>query len=177
MKSQGTKGVPTPDCSVVTVIATDAEFSQLFELGKELGAGAYGKVLRCREKKTGLEYAVKSIELKSLEKKHVAALWREVAVLAYLSEHHPHPNVCRMQSCYASPTTLWICLELLEGGDLFDAVHAGAFPEKRVAAAMIDIGAAVAHMHSLGIGHLDIKPEVCAASALKPRVTCANRVA
>ena len=61
-----------------------------------------------------------------------AALRMEVEVLARAADH---PNVVRLHSVVRTPAATYLVMELLHGGELFDAIIArGSFPEAEVRA-------------------------------------------
>lgn len=71
-----------------------------------------------------------------------------------------HPNVVRLHEVLASRTKIYIILEFITGGELFDRiVHQGRLSEnesRRYFQQLID---AVDYCHSKGVCHRDLKPE------------------
>ena len=57
---------------------------------------------------------------------------------------------------------MYLVLEYLQGGELFDRIRQKKkFTEAEASSLMRKIVSAVAFMHSKGVVHRDIKPEVC----------------
>ena len=83
----------------------------------------------------------------------------------------PHDNIIRFIDCGASEHWTWMCLELAEGGDLFDKIEADeGVPPDIAHLYFTQLCAAVAWCHDRGVAHRDIKPEnmlLSAAGALK----------
>ncbi|KAH8506341.1 hypothetical protein H0E87_013243 [Populus deltoides] len=71
-----------------------------------------------------------------------------------------HPNIVRLHEVLSSRTKIYIILEFVTGGELFDKiVHQGRLSEnesRRYFQQLID---AVAHCHRKGVYHRDLKPE------------------
>ncbi|KAK0984102.1 Chk1 protein kinase [Friedmanniomyces endolithicus] len=71
-----------------------------------------------------------------------------------------HPNIIRFLSHGEDDAWLWMCLELAEGGDLFDKIEADEGCGVDVAQLyFVQLCEAVAWCHGRGVAHRDIKPE------------------
>lgn len=72
-----------------------------------------------------------------------------------------HPNVVRLFEVIDTPTTLYLVMELAEGGDLFDYIirHEGGVAEDTAKRHFAQIVRAVAYCHQLHVVHRDLKPE------------------
>ncbi|KAG7272566.1 hypothetical protein CRUP_021854 [Coryphaenoides rupestris] len=88
------------------------------------GVGAVGA--------TGKEYALKIIDkAKCSGKEHL--IENEVAVLRRVK----HPNIIMLMEEVDSPTELCLVMELVKGGDLFDAITSSAKYTERDASGMV----------------------------------------
>ncbi|KAK4575169.1 Chk1 protein kinase [Recurvomyces mirabilis] len=71
-----------------------------------------------------------------------------------------HKNIIKFLSYGEDPAWLWMCLELADGGDLFDKIEADEGCSENVAhlyfAQLVN---AIGWCHSKGVAHRDIKPE------------------
>lgn len=72
-----------------------------------------------------------------------------------------HPNVVRLYEVIDTPTTLYLVMELAEGGDLYDYIlrHEGGVAESTAKRHFAQIVRAVAYCHQLHVVHRDLKPE------------------
>lgn len=72
-----------------------------------------------------------------------------------------HPNVVRLFEVIDTPTTLYLVMELAEGGDLYDYIvrHEGGVAEHTAKRHFAQIVRAVAYCHRLHVVHRDLKPE------------------
>jgi tRNA A-37 threonylcarbamoyl transferase component Bud32 len=127
-----------------------------YVIGKELGHGRFSHVCDCVHKATGKHYAVKIIDKNAIEPEEKELLRTEIAVLKLV--HHPH--IIRLQAVYESRSNIFIVMELLHGGELFDRiVGRPRFTEAEAAKVIRPLIESVAYLHDLGIVHRDIKPE------------------
>jgi serine/threonine protein kinase len=71
-----------------------------------------------------------------------------------------HPNIIKMQGIYESRSHMYIVMEKLVGGELFERiVGRPRFSEDEAAKLIRPLLESVAYLHDLGIVHRDIKPE------------------
>jgi len=127
-----------------------------YELGKELGSGAFGVVYLGRCKTTG-----KKVAIKVIHRLGVAAsddnVRREVGVMRRVGLHR---GIAALHEFYESPDAFYLVQEFVSGGELFDALlEGGAFSEERAARMVTQIADAAAFLHAQGLCHADIKPE------------------
>lgn len=127
-----------------------------YVIGKELGRGRFSIVCDCVNKQTAEHFAVKIIDKKTIEKNEKELLRTEIAVLKLVN----HPNIIRMEGLYESKGFIYIVMELLKGGELFERiVGRPRFTEQEAAKLIRPLLESVAYLHDLGIVHRDLKPE------------------
>jgi len=119
-----------------------------------LGQGHYATVYRGKNLSSEQLVAVKKVSKKLTR---VDSLKTEVEALRKVSGH---PNIVNLYDVYLDNEYMYLVLEMLAGGELFDRiVQSGAYSEHDAAAHMKAIGSALQYMHSRGIVHRDLKPE------------------
>ena len=133
-----------------------------YELSHNLGTGAFAVVKLCVERDTGRQYACKIIEKKKFALNHGSkrgeALMDEVKILQKLN----HPHIIQIHDVYDTARHLYLILELVTGGDLFDKIIAQngkGFAEARAAIIFHQLLDATEYLHSHNIVHRDLKPE------------------
>ena len=71
-----------------------------------------------------------------------------------------HPNIIRLEDTFETPDRIFMVMEMMKGGELFDyVVEKGTLSEEEASVLVRKITSAVAHMHNLNIIHRDLKPE------------------
>uniref|UniRef100_A0A9J8ANY3 Calcium/calmodulin-dependent protein kinase 1Db n=1 Tax=Cyprinus carpio carpio TaxID=630221 RepID=A0A9J8ANY3_CYPCA len=89
---------------------------------------------------------------------HVEAERRSAVVMVKL--WIKHENIVALEDIYESPTHLYLIMQLVSGGELFDRiVERGFYTEQDASALIKQVVDAVNYLHSLGIVHRDLKPE------------------
>ncbi|XP_033480245.2 serine/threonine-protein kinase DCLK2 isoform X2 [Epinephelus lanceolatus] len=126
-----------------------------YKIGKVIGDGNFAVVKECVERSTGKEFALKIIDkAKCSGKEHL--IENEVAVLRKVK----HPNIIMLIEEVDTPSELYLVMELVKGGDLFDAITSSAKYTERDASVMVyNLAEALKYLHSTNIVHRDIKPE------------------
>lgn len=128
-----------------------------YELGRTLGEGTFAKVKFARNIETGENVAIKILDKeKVLKHKMIGQIKREISTMKLIR----HPNVIRMFEVMASKTKIYIVLELVTGGELFDKIASkGRLKEDEARKYFQQLINAVDYCHSRGVFHRDLKPE------------------
>ncbi|KAJ4755246.1 CBL-interacting serine/threonine-protein kinase 17 [Rhynchospora pubera] len=128
-----------------------------YELGRTLGEGGFSTVKFARHVETGRPFAIKILDRHSvLARKFHDQLKREIGSLKQLK----HPNIVRLHEVSASQTKIYIVLEYVSRGELYNVIaDKGRLSEqegRRIFQQIID---AVSYCHDKGVYHRDLKPE------------------
>ncbi|KAG8079589.1 hypothetical protein GUJ93_ZPchr0007g5187 [Zizania palustris] len=128
-----------------------------YEMGRALGEGHFGKVRLARHADTGATFAIKILDRQRiLAMKIDEQIKREIATLKLLK----HPNVVRLHEVSASKTKIYMVLEYVNGGELFDKIALkGKLSEKEGRKLFQQLMDAVSYCHEKGVYHRDLKPE------------------
>lgn len=128
-----------------------------YELGRTVGEGTFAKVKFAINTETGESVAVKVLA-KSTILKHrmVDQIKREISIMKIVR----HPFIVRLHEVLASRTRIYIILEFVPGGELFDKiVHKGKLSEMESRKYLQQLIDAISHCHKKGVYHRDLKPE------------------
>ncbi|CAA7398322.1 unnamed protein product [Spirodela intermedia] len=128
-----------------------------YELGRTIGEGTFAKVKFAKNMETGEPVAIKILDKeKVLRHKMVEQIRREIATMKLIK----HPNVVRLHEVMGSKTRIYIVLEFVTGGELFDKiVNHGRMREEEARRYFQQLINAVDYCHSRGVYHRDLKPE------------------
>lgn len=128
-----------------------------YEVGRTVGEGTFAKVKFAINTETGDCVALKVLAKDTvLRNRMVEQIKREVSIMKMIR----HPNVVRLHEVLASQTKIYIFLEFVSGGELFDKiVHQGRLNEEKSRRYFQQLIDAVDYCHSMGISHRDLKPE------------------
>ena len=94
-----------------------------YTLGRTLGEGRFSQVVLGTHEATGENFAVKVVDQAALEEDEEAseALRIEVEVLKRAAHH---PNIVALHAIVRTPAATYLVMELMDGGELFDAIIA-----------------------------------------------------
>ncbi|KAK2166677.1 hypothetical protein NP493_1310g00030 [Ridgeia piscesae] len=126
-----------------------------YDLGKVIGDGNFAVVKQCKLKNTSSEYAMKVMDKAKLKgKEHMVE--NEIAIMKECN----HPNIVRLIEEFETPGEIYLVMELVKGGDLFDAITQSVkFNEVDSSRMVADMASALFYLHSRSIVHRDLKPE------------------
>ncbi|KZV57973.1 CBL-interacting serine/threonine-protein kinase 1-like [Dorcoceras hygrometricum] len=128
-----------------------------YEFGRTLGEGNFGKVKFARHVESDRPFAIKVLEKNTiLDLKLTHQIKREIGTLKLLK----HPNVVRLYEVLASKTKIYMVLEYVNGGELFDRIASkGKLPEAQGRKLFQQLIDGVSYCHNRGVFHRDLKLE------------------
>nr|XP_015301730.1 PREDICTED: calcium/calmodulin-dependent protein kinase type 1 isoform X1 [Macaca fascicularis] len=131
------------------------DIRDIYDFRDVLGTGAFSEVILAEDKRTQKLVAIKCIAKKALEGKE-GSMENEIAVLHKIK----HPNIVALDDIYESGGHLYLIMQLVSGGELFDRiVEKGFYTERDASRLIFQVLDAVKYLHDLGIVHRDLKPE------------------
>jgi len=145
------------------IMEESKKITDYYEISEEvIGSGSFSVVKKGRNKKNGKDYAIKCIQKKFI-KLHL--LEREIKIMTKLQ----HPHILPLIEVFENKDYIFLVLELVTGGELFDRiVEKGNYTEKDASSIVKQILLAVQYLHNEGVVHRDLKPEnlLCSDNSL-----------
>eukprot|EP00796_Vickermania_ingenoplastis_P010295 gene10295-7197_t len=140
-----------------TVEPSPGHFVDRYDAEEQIGKGSYATVYSCTNKETGELFAVKVVDKSKAGPKDIEDTTHEINMMARIGRHK---NVVRMVEYFSTAAHLYIVMDLLDGGMLFDRiVKLKHYSEKSAVEVVRHVLEALAHIHSVGVIHRDLKPE------------------
>lgn len=127
---------------------------------QKLGTGVNGPVRPCEEKSTGRKFALKCLldSARSREEVRIHSLLTGHPHIVSL--HHVYHNSVRLDGDATPRSRLFLVMEFMAGGELFDRIsQVEYFTEETAANYMSQAVQAVSWLHDKNIAHRDLKPE------------------
>eukprot|EP01001_Neometanema_parovale_P006786 NODE_3130_length_1274_cov_203.107732_g2971_i0.p1 GENE.NODE_3130_length_1274_cov_203.107732_g2971_i0~~NODE_3130_length_1274_cov_203.107732_g2971_i0.p1 ORF type:complete len:327 (+),score=89.63 NODE_3130_length_1274_cov_203.107732_g2971_i0:59-982(+) len=128
-----------------------------YTLLENIGQGTFAKVKKAVDRKTGEEFAVKIMEKKKIIGEGLEPqLKREVSIMLNLK----HKNIVGIVEVLQSENNVYMVLEFVQGGELFDTIKENRQLDQPVARSFFQQLIEGIHVcHCNGIAHRDLKPE------------------
>lgn len=131
---------------------------KFYSFEQELGSGAYGKVSRVKNLKTGEYFACKKMNKRQISNKE------RFKVEIDLLKATDHPYIVKLHELYEDNVYLYLIMEECRGGELFDRLAKRAkagnlYSEKESSEIFKKLMTGINYCHSHGVCHRDIKPE------------------
>ena len=128
-----------------------------YEILCSLGAGGMGQIYLAHDAKLGRKIALKLISREfATDARRVLRFEQEARAASALN----HPNVCVIHEIGITDSGRhFIAMEYIQGITLRDQLARGTYKPLEALQVIIQVGAALASAHAVGIVHRDIKPE------------------
>jgi len=137
----------------------EQELLKKYQIFEVMGVGSTSVCHRCIERSTAKSYACKIIDKRQVAQQFdgmIEQFQREIQALRSLN----HPNIISLYDVYTTGDKIYIIMELMAGGELFDyVVQKGTLTEAEASTIVRMVTSALVYMHGENIIHRDLKPE------------------
>lgn len=134
-----------------------------------LGVGSTSTCHKCKCRATNLPYACKIIDKQHIDDKFQGMMEQfhvEIEALRNLQ----HPSIIRLYDVYITEEKIFIIMELMEGGELFDyVVQKGTLTEEEASRIVKSVTSAMVYMHSKNV-RLDVIVYRCSGGMMMFRI-------
>ncbi|KAJ8035549.1 Serine/threonine-protein kinase DCLK3 [Holothuria leucospilota] len=136
-------------------ICTERDVLDRYKLGEKIGDGNFADVHVGILRQTGEEFAIKKVDKSKLKGKE-SMIENEIAILNEID----HPNVVKLYEEYETEKYIYLVMDYVRGGDLFDAIiDSVKFTEADASVMVRDLASALNYLHEMNVVHRDMKPE------------------
>jgi serine/threonine protein kinase len=153
---------------IFPTIFIQCDFHKKYKNLKVIGKGSYARVYLVENLENGKRSAVKAFRKKYLienQNNSRQAIKNEIQILRRLR----HTHIMNLEEIQESQNSIYMVLELLEGGELLQFVYyQQSYTLKDILMIMKDILETLQFMHEKNIMHRDIKPENILLKNKKP---------
>lgn len=129
----------------------------MFEIGRPLGKGKFGRVYLVKHRPSGYICA-----LKVLNKIEICHDGAEVHVRREIEVHSnlKHPGIISFYGWFHDRRRIFLLIEYASGGELYKTLRKeGRFSERRAAKYAAQVAESLRYLHSKNVMHRDLKPE------------------
>ncbi|XP_049395028.1 SNF1-related protein kinase catalytic subunit alpha KIN10-like isoform X2 [Solanum stenotomum] len=135
----------------------ESPYLRNYRVGKTLGHGSFGKVKIAEHLLTGHKVAIKILNRRKMKTPDMEEkLRREIKICRLFV----HPHVIRLYEVIETPTDIYVVMEYVKSGELFDyIVEKGRLQEDEARKFFQQIIAGVEYCHRNMVVHRDLKPE------------------
>lgn len=139
-------------------IFIQSDFHTKFTAIKMIGKGSFARVYLAEDKETKMRYAVKAFSKEYLlsQSKGKESLINEIEIMTALK----HPYIMNLEEIHESKNSIYLVLELLEGGELFNHISSKSkMSVQDISRMMRCLLEALVYLTDKKIMHRDLKPE------------------
>eukprot|EP00930_Biecheleria_cincta_P050378 TRINITY_DN35531_c0_g1_i1.p1 TRINITY_DN35531_c0_g1~~TRINITY_DN35531_c0_g1_i1.p1 ORF type:complete len:687 (-),score=122.63 TRINITY_DN35531_c0_g1_i1:44-2104(-) len=140
-------------------IENPGKVRDFYSIGKELGKGNFGSVLKAKLRSTEALRAIKKIQIPKGEHQSTAKLSGFLKHEIQIHKMLDHPNIVKLYEIFEDEKHIYMVLEICRDGDLIGLIKEGNVTEPDGAVIMIQVLRAVAYMHMQDVCHRDLKAE------------------
>lgn len=135
----------------------DQRIQDVYRIRKTLGRGGFSLVKEAIDRKTGVKYACKIMQLPPQDDKtEWDNIFREIDILCALE----HDCIVNLKEYFVEDDKVYVIMELMTGGELLDMVmENGPLKEEDARVIMARVFKGIEHLHSRNIVHRDVKME------------------
>ncbi|RKO94960.1 Pkinase-domain-containing protein, partial [Caulochytrium protostelioides] len=134
-------------------VCNRADPTTIYQNLVKIGQGASGGVFTANDTVSHRSVAIKQMNLDQQPKKEL--IINEILVM----RESRHKNIVNFIDSFLYGNDLWVVMEYMEGGSLTDCVTSNFMTESQIATVCRETLGGLAHLHSKGIVHRDIKSD------------------
>ncbi|KAK4114367.1 kinase-like protein [Canariomyces notabilis] len=130
----------------------------MFEIGRPLGKGKFGRVYLARERTSGFICALKVLYKSELQQG--SGVEKQVRREIEIQSNLRHPNILKLYGHFHDAKRIFLILEFAGKGELYKHLRReNRFPEWKAAQYIAQMASALRYLHRKHVIHRDIKPE------------------
>jgi calcium/calmodulin-dependent protein kinase I len=134
----------------ILVTSQEREVERKYEFGRTLGQGTFATVKLAQYNEDGSQWAVKIIKRSALTSEDEESLKMEIQILQFTN----HPNIVSVREVFYCRNYVYLIMELMTGGELFDRiVMKDHYSENEAKNALKQIVIAIKYCHEKSIVH------------------------
>lgn len=149
------------------------EFKKEYECGNSSGLGATSQVFLCKRMSDGMKFAAKRVDKKKMSAMYAhqrGSIGARMRTEVEISMKLQHKHLIKVYDVFETKRYVWVILELMSGGELFDYIVSNNCIKESDATYLIhQLVVAMEYIHSQDVIHRDLKPEnIMLSKVLEP---------
>ena len=128
-----------------------------YDIYGKIGEGSFGKVKYAIDNETGEPVAIKIVSKELIIKRNLGpSIKKEITIMKAIN----HKYIVDVKSVFATDDKLYIVMEYVGGGELFDKIaEEGKFDEPTARFYFKQLLDGIEYCHNIDVCHRDLKPE------------------